>query len=64
MNTAPFFPLQAADMVAYRLRQLTDKAVKKEHPIMKDLDIALFGKSGRERLQLRLGNTKTAPFFS
>jgi hypothetical protein len=63
MELAPFFPLQAADMIAYRLRQLTDKAVKNEHPMMNDIDLALFGTAGREKLQLRLGNTKRISFF-
>jgi hypothetical protein len=46
-------PLQAADMVAYRMRQWSDKLFKGEHPIMSDIDKALFGNGKTGRLLLR-----------
>jgi hypothetical protein len=40
-------PLQAADMVAYRMRQLSGKLLRKERSIMSEIDIALFGRRKR-----------------
>jgi hypothetical protein len=45
-------PLQAADLLAYRMRQKTDKGFKGERSIMSDLDKALFGDGKRGRLFL------------